>query len=310
MLFQGWSIDSKRGKVNPWPYHPYHSANNVNSLDGDADGQGKELHTWLGPDHPVTRRQWAYVRKVVDTVGRFDHMLYEISNESHNESIAWQSKTVEYLRRLEQVRGNPPPADGREVILADTDHFFGVGCKDRGWPWKSVCRGLNPPYMDMWSVERDDPERKLVRRSLGKARSYTERMYLAASRPRRDLASSRFCLAEPESRVLKLRFLRTCIPTGVSSSAPKGNDTSAQGNALGKSFPGTLALKGPNNLIMPPGRYHGIDTDLYRCTTVSVCSRIITSWVSGCRPGGPGVIAYPGVPQIRCVQISRIRFLK
>lgn len=244
MLFQGWSIESKRGKVNPWPYHPYHPANNVNGLDGDVDvdGQGKELHTWLGPEHPVTRRQRAYVCKVVDTVGRFDHVLYEISNESHNESIVWQSKMVEYVRQLEQDRGkahpigmsvtfgdkpsndlnrrlfespadwiapnrfggkgftyrdNPPAAGGKKVILSDTDHFFGVGCKDRGWPWKSVCRGLNLLYMDMWSVERDDPARKLVRRSLGKARSYTQRMDLAASEPRSDLASSGFCLAEP-----------------------------------------------------------------------------------------------------------------
>lgn len=244
MLFQGWSIESKRGKVNPWPYHPYHEANNVNGLDGDvnADGQGKELHTWLGPDHPVTQRQRAYVRKVVDTVGRFDHVLYEIANESHNESIPWQSKMVEYLRELEQDRGkvhpigmsvtfgdrpgndlnrlllespadwispnrfggkgfsyrdNPPMADGTKVILSDTDHFFGNSGKDPGWPWKSVCRGLNLLYMDMWSVERDDPKRKLVRRSLGEARTYTERMNLAASEPRDDLASSRFCLGEP-----------------------------------------------------------------------------------------------------------------
>lgn len=244
MLFQGWSVESKRGKVNPWPFHPFNQANNINGMDGDldGDGQGKELHTWLGKDHAITRRQRAYVRKVVDTIGRFDHVLYEVSNESHNESIQWQSEIVEYVRKLERGRGkvhpigisvtfgdrpggdlnrllaespadwiapnrhggkgfnyrdNPPLADGRKVIFSDTDHLFGVDCKDSSWVWRSLTRGVNLLYMDCWSLERDDLDRERVRRSLGKARSYTRRMNLAASEPRLDLASSGYCLAEP-----------------------------------------------------------------------------------------------------------------
>ena len=44
-------------------------------------------------------------------------------------------------------RTNPPPADGRKVILTDTDHLWGVG-GDVAWVWKSFLRGLNPLFMD------------------------------------------------------------------------------------------------------------------------------------------------------------------
>ncbi|MFQ6096681.1 MAG: DUF6298 domain-containing protein, partial [Armatimonadota bacterium] len=87
MLFQGFSIEDKGGLVNPWPYHPFHRNNNVNGMDGDVngDGQGEDLHTWQGDEHPITQRQRAYVRKVVDAVNDLDNVLYEIANESHGD---------------------------------------------------------------------------------------------------------------------------------------------------------------------------------------------------------------------------------
>jgi Putative collagen-binding domain of a collagenase len=42
-----------------------------------------------------------------------------------------------------------------------------------------------------------DGEREQVRRGMGQTRRYAQRMNLAASRPRPDLASTRFCLAVP-----------------------------------------------------------------------------------------------------------------
>jgi len=230
--------------VNPWPYHPFHRDNNVNGVDGDrdGDGQGKEVHTWLGDDHPVTKRQRAYVRNVIDAVGDLDNVLYEIANESHNGSLDWQGRMVELIhayergrpkqhpvgitvtfgdswqaglnQRLEKspaewispnreaaggysYRDNPPPSDGGKVILTDTDHYYGIKCKDYSWAWKSFCRGHNLLYMDMWTVEQDDPKRQLVRRALGHVRRYAERMDLLAVAPRGDLSSSKFCLAAP-----------------------------------------------------------------------------------------------------------------
>ncbi len=244
MLFQGWSIESKRGRVNPWPYHPFHRDNNVNGVDGDpdGDGQGKDVHTWLGDDHPVTKRQRAYVRKVIDTVGDLDNVLYEIANESHNRSLDWQGRMVEFIHEYERgrpkqhpvgitvtfgdsrqaglnellakspaawispnrdapaghsYRDNPPPNDGGKVILTDTDHYYGIKCKDYSWAWKSFCRGHNLLYMDMWTVEQTDPKRQSVRRALGHVRRFARRMDLLGVAPRGDLTSTKFCLAAP-----------------------------------------------------------------------------------------------------------------
>ncbi|MFQ5809877.1 MAG: putative collagen-binding domain-containing protein, partial [Armatimonadota bacterium] len=63
--------------------------------------------------------------------------------------------------------------------------------------WKTFCRGHHPLYMDMWTVEREDAEREVVRRALGHTRAYAERMDLLAAAPRGELASSGYCLASP-----------------------------------------------------------------------------------------------------------------
>ena len=111
MLFQGWSIEDKGGRVNPWPYHPFHAANNVNAVNGDlnGDGQGTELHTWLGDDHPITERQRAYVRQVVDTVNDLDNVLYEIANESSAYSTQWQYRTIDYIHEYEREKPTQHP---------------------------------------------------------------------------------------------------------------------------------------------------------------------------------------------------------
>jgi hypothetical protein len=40
MLFNGWSIDRKAGGGDPWAYHPFNHANNVNDMDGDPNHDG------------------------------------------------------------------------------------------------------------------------------------------------------------------------------------------------------------------------------------------------------------------------------
>jgi hypothetical protein len=241
MLFQGWSIEDKGGRVNPWPYHPFHAANNINGVDGDlnGDGKGTEVHTWLGEDHPITQRQRAYVRRVIDTVGHLDNVLYEIANESSAYSTEWQYRMIDYIRQYEAekpkqhpigmtfqhqggsnatlfespadwvspnreggYRDNPPPADGRKVVLSDTDHLFGAGCKDYRWVWKTFCRGHNVLYMDMWTVERDDPDREKVRRAIGHTRRFAGQMDLKRTVPRPELASTKYCLVNPGQQYL------------------------------------------------------------------------------------------------------------
>jgi len=239
MLFQGFSLDKtggRKGVGNAWRGHPFHADNNVNGLDGNpsGDGTGNEVHTLKVPR--VTRLQEAYVRKVIETVGDLDHVLWEISNESHRGSVRWQYHMIGWIRKVEAARAmqhpvgmtgapigakdlragpadwisppgkkyltDPPPADGRKVVIVDSDHCDPWG-HDPVWPWKVLLRGghflLMDGYVDfrLHSPARPDPRWDPTRRAMGSARRLAERLDLAALTPRGALASSGYCLAQP-----------------------------------------------------------------------------------------------------------------
>ena len=234
MLFEGWAMQFSTGA---WEGHPFHQQNNVNSIDGDQnkDGKGLEIYTLSNP--AVTALQDAYVRKVIDTVNDFDNVLYEISNENHPPSTEWQYHIIRYIKDFEknkpkqhpvgmtfQYRGgnnetlfnspadwispnseggyrdDPPAADGRKVVLNDTDHLWGIG-GNQAWVWKSFLRGHNPIFMDPYDGvvlgNKFDSKWDLIRLSMGHTLRYAERMNLAAMQPHNDLASTKYCLAKP-----------------------------------------------------------------------------------------------------------------
>jgi hypothetical protein len=95
---------------------------------------------------------------------------------------------------------NPPPGDGRKVMLSDTDHLMGIG-GDHDWVWKTFTRGLNPIYMDpidsLTGMHQDPPGAEGARLAMGDTRGYANMMDLAAMAPRGDLCSTTFCLANP-----------------------------------------------------------------------------------------------------------------
>jgi len=97
-------------------------------------------------------------------------------------------------------RNDPPAADGRKVILSDTDHLWGVG-GDRVWVWKSFARGHHPIYMDPLSrqdwVRASEADMQGARKTMGDTRRLADRMNLAAMTPHSELSSSRYCLADP-----------------------------------------------------------------------------------------------------------------
>ncbi|MBI4605157.1 MAG: hypothetical protein HY721_24600 [Planctomycetes bacterium] len=217
-----------------WRAHPFHRDNNASGIDGDADSDGLsgEVHTLKDP--AVNAIQAAYIRKVVETVNDLDNVLYEVVNEGgEKEWDWWVVKTVRDhertlpaqhpvgitghgAERLESMLASPadwvspgrvdgfgedPPTwDGKKVSLLDTDHIWGVGGSP-SWVWKSFLGGHNPIFMDPYdgavlgtpSDRRWEP----IRRALGQARRWAERMNLAAMTPRPDLASTRYCLADP-----------------------------------------------------------------------------------------------------------------
>ena len=239
MLFEGWGLQFSKGA---WEGHPFHPKNNVNGIDGDTnkDGKGIEIHT-LG-NKSVTAIQEAYVRKVIDTVNGFDNVLYEISNENHPPSTQWQYHIIRYIKNYEKkkpkqhpvgmtfqykggknadlfkspadwvspnnaggYRDNPPTADGRKVVVNDTDHLWGIG-GNQAWIWKSFTRGHNPIFMDPYDGvvlgSKFDAKWEPIRRSMGYTRRYAEKMDLVAALPRPDLASTKFCLGNPGKEYL------------------------------------------------------------------------------------------------------------
>ena len=249
MLFQGWSIYS-HGYGNPWPLHPFNKANNINGIDGDAngDGEGKEVHTLQVP--AVNKLQETYIRKVIDTINDLDNVLYEITNETAIFSKDWQYHMVKYIKSYETTkakqhpvgmtafdsgrggsmaallgspadwispqndgtsgdyRDNPPAADGRKVIISDTDHLWGVGW-GQSWVWKTLTRGMNPIYMDplpaaeqeSW-MSNKEVKRQSARRAMGQTLILANRMDLAAMTPHPELASTSYCLANPGTEYL------------------------------------------------------------------------------------------------------------
>jgi len=110
--FNGWSIGSPKGDAglnNPWKGHPYNQANNINGVDGDVngDGSGQEIHTLANAT--VTHLQEDYVRKVIEAIGEFDNVLWEVSIESFNDSTPWQAHIMKVIREYESARGKRHP---------------------------------------------------------------------------------------------------------------------------------------------------------------------------------------------------------
>ncbi len=234
MLFEGWAMQRMK---DAWLSHPFHPANNINGIDGDRnrDGRGLEVHTLGRPE--ITSIQEAYVRKVIETVGDLDNLLYEISNENHPASTKWQYHMIRFIKKQEsgrakqhpvgmtfQFRGgrnqtlfdspadwispnpeggyrtDPPANDGRKVIITDTDHLWGIG-GTADWVWKSFTRGLNPIFMDPYDgtvlAGRFDPQWEPVRVGMGVTRKLASQSDMTAMVPRGDLASTGYCLAQP-----------------------------------------------------------------------------------------------------------------
>lgn len=238
MLFNGFSIEMK-GDVgeNPWIAHPFHVQNNMNGIDGDPQGRGdgRDVHTLNIP--AITAIQEMYVRKVIDTLNDLDNVLWEIVNESHAESTSWQYHMINLIHAYESTKAkkhpvlmtvqypggsnltlfnspadavspnsgdgyasNPPAADGRKVIISDTDHLWGIG-GDYKWVWKTFLMGMHPIFMDpyqkdLYAAELPEDVRLLIRKNMGYTLAYAKRMNLVNMVPRPDLASSGYCLAE------------------------------------------------------------------------------------------------------------------
>jgi hypothetical protein len=236
-----------RSHRSPWPGHPLNKSNNINGINGDpnGDGQGYEIQSLAIP--AVTAIQETYVRRVIDTVNDLDNVLFEIVNESDgfHDSVPWQNHMVDFIHSYEAIKpkqhpvgftvpfpygnnadlfasnadwvspnsdggyyDNPPTAEGRKVVITDTDHLC-YPWGDRSWVWRSFTRGYNPAFMDPYDCTADwspsgrsgcdpnDPEWVSLRKNLGYVLGYANRLNLVAMKPHGELASTGYCLANP-----------------------------------------------------------------------------------------------------------------
>lgn len=99
---------------------------------------------------------------------------------------------------IDPYKDNPPAANGQKVIVADVDHIWPIA-PQRGWIWECFLRGIQPILMDSYTYS--DPswisvaEQEAMRKAMGYALTYAEKMNLAAMTPCGNLASSGYCLA-------------------------------------------------------------------------------------------------------------------
>jgi hypothetical protein len=261
MLFQAYALQFNRSQTDGYPLD---GRNNINGIDA---GTGYDANTLRIPE--VTAKQEEYVRKVIDTVNDLDNVLYEIANEGGEYSTEWQYHMIDFIHRYEkskpkqhpvgmtfQYKGgsnatlfaspadwispncsdgyiqDPPPAEGRKVMIVDTDHGYGwtqlkkAGpARQQAWVWKSLLRGNQTLFMDPYLAKiagpnagrnhpvgtspresyfgvSPDPYWETIRLAMGRARAYAQKMNLAATIPRTDLSSTAYCLADPRQEYL------------------------------------------------------------------------------------------------------------
>jgi hypothetical protein len=238
MLFEGWAVQFAPNAWAGHPFHGANNINGIEA-DSNGDGLGLEVHELGQPrvtavqeayvrkvidtvndldnvlyeisneNHPPST-EWQY------HMIRFIHEYEKGRPKQHPVGMTFQYKggsnqtlfdsPAEWVSPNPKAGGgydyreNPPPADGKKVVLSDTDHLWGIG-GNQPWVWKSFLRGLNPIFMDPYDGvilgNRFDPKWEPIHRSLGYIRSYACRMNLAAMTPQEKLASTAYCLANP-----------------------------------------------------------------------------------------------------------------
>ncbi|HUS16768.1 MAG TPA: hypothetical protein VM536_17370, partial [Chloroflexia bacterium] len=114
---------------------------------------------------------------------------------------------------------NPPAADGRKVVVTDTDHYAPPDRADALWAWKSFLRGHHPILMDFGIIAGANPPDPAAsspgippyqafepaRYAMGDTLHYAQKMDLLTMEPRGDLSSTGYVLAHPGKEYLVLQ---------------------------------------------------------------------------------------------------------
>lgn len=243
MLFEGWGLQFVADGWKAHPFNAANNINGIGK-DVGADGKGLEIYRLTSPavtriqesyvrklidsvndldnvlfeisneNHPSSAKWQEHFIHFVDDYEKTKPKQHPVgmtfqyqggSNSTLFDSPAdWISPNPDAGNGF-NYRDNPPPADGRKVILTDTDHLWGIG-GNREWVWKSFLRGLNPLFMDPYKREilnqGSDNQWEPVRRALGDTRRFADKVNLATMTPHVETASTGYCLANPGSEYL------------------------------------------------------------------------------------------------------------
>ena len=154
-------------------------------------------------------REWQYdmVRFVKRTEAKLPKQhpvgmtsVGDMNGDCLKSAADWTSlATTGWDRPKDPWTSDPPAATGQMVCLLDTDHigwkvFIDDAAFTRAWVWKSFTRGHNTLLMENLA---NSAGWVAGRAAMGHTRRLAERVNLATLVPHPELASTRYCLAEP-----------------------------------------------------------------------------------------------------------------
>jgi hypothetical protein len=152
MLFQGWSAHKRDGS-NPWFGHYFNSNNNMNGINGDLDGDSDGGEIFTLANSAVTDIQDAYVRKMIDTLGDLDNVIWEIANEASESSKEWQYHMIDLIRSREATKLKQHPIgmtaylnNDNNVLLESPADWIAPGALS--WDSATDPYVSNPPVAD------------------------------------------------------------------------------------------------------------------------------------------------------------------
>lgn len=180
VLYEISNEDPATSENTKWQYH---IINYIHSYESTRFKRHPVLMTWQWPPAQNNDRLFASPAEAI----------------SPGWGGNWKSLVDDY-------RTNPPAADGGKVIITDTDHLWGLG-GDHGWVWKSFLRGLNPLFMDPFTMEQyqnhpSKPQWQPIRKNMGYTLIYSRKIKLVSMVPRNDLSSTTYCLSNPGKEYL------------------------------------------------------------------------------------------------------------
>lgn len=102
----------------------------------------------------ITRIQEAFVRKVIDMVNNLDNVIFEIGNECHGRSTAWQYHMIDVIHRYEQTKPKQHPVwmtfqwDGMDGLGTNENLFASAAeaiSPGSAWGTAKKAYELDPP---------------------------------------------------------------------------------------------------------------------------------------------------------------------